>query len=99
MDVATFRDIIIIIWGIIGIIFLIAVGILAFLLYSKVSNILNQTKEITTKAKVLADYATREVVEPLIGLSVLVHSVTEGAQQVQRMFTGQRGGDGAGGKK
>ena len=38
MDVAEFRDIIIIIWGILGILFLIALAILAFFLYSKILN-------------------------------------------------------------
>ncbi len=97
MTLADFRDLIIVIWGILGIIFLIAIAILAFFLYSKVSSILGDAKTIMYKVKTISNYASREVVEPLIGLSVLVHSVAEGAQQAQRVFFGRRG-NGSGGR-
>ncbi len=87
MSIAEFRDIIIIIWGILGIIFLIAIAILSFFLYSKVSIILNDVKNITEKAKTISSYASREVIQPLIGLSVLVNSVTEAARDISRMFS------------
>lgn len=96
MDIATFRDIIIIIYGILGIVLgilgivlLIALGVLAFFLYGKVSSILDDVKSIMNKVKTISSYASREIIEPLIGISVAIGSAAEGIRQVRRMFTGK----------
>ena len=90
MSIADWRDLVIIIYGILGIFLVLSVIILAFFIYTKVSSILDDVKSISDKAKVLADYTSKQVVEPLIGLSVLIESATEGIRQAGRIFTGRR---------
>ena len=90
MSIAEVRDLVIIIYGLLGIFLLLAVIILAFFIYTKVSSILDDVKSISDRARVLSSYASKQIVEPLIGLSVLIESATEGVRQVGRIFTGKR---------
>lgn len=90
MSIADFRDLIIIIYGILGIFLVLAIIIISFFMYSKVSVILEDVKSISEKAKVLSAFVSKQVVEPLIELSVLIESSTEGIRQAGRIFTGKR---------
>lgn len=93
MDIATIRDIIIIIYGVLGIVLgimgivlMIVLGVLVVKLYRKVSLILDDVKSIMDKVKTIASYASREIIEPLIGISVVVQSAAEGIRQVLGIF-------------
>jgi hypothetical protein len=89
MDVATIRDLIIITYGILGIVLLVSGAVLAFLLYGKVAPILDDVNSIMDKVKTLSTYASKEIVEPLIALSVAIQSVAEGLRQLRRIFSGK----------
>jgi len=91
MDVATLRDLIIIAYGILGIVLLVSAVVLAFLLYGKVAPILDDINSIMDKVKTLSTYASKEIVEPLIALSVAIQSVAEGLRQLRRIFSGKEG--------
>jgi hypothetical protein len=89
MDDATIRDLIIITYGILGIVLLVSGAVLAFLLYGKVAPILDDVNSIMDKVKTLSTYASKEIVEPLIALSVAIQSVAEGLRQLRRIFSGK----------
>ncbi len=91
MDIAFLRDLILVIYGILGILLLLMIIVLAFLLYGRVASILDDVKSIMAKVKTISSYATREIVEPLIGISVAIESAAEGIKQVRRIFTGKGG--------
>lgn len=89
MSIAELRDLVIVIYGLLGVFLLLAIIVLAILFYVKVSSILDDVKSIMAKAKVITSYASKGIVEPLIGLSVIIKSAAEGLRQVQRIFTGK----------
>lgn len=86
MTIADWRDWIIVIYGALGIIFIIVLAILAFVLYQRVMDILNDVKSIADKAKTLASYAAKEIVEPLVNISATVQGAAEGLRGIQRIF-------------
>ena len=89
MSIAELRDLVIIIYGLLGIFLVIAGIVLAFFIYTKVASILDDVKSMTDKAKAITAYASKEIVEPLIGISVIIESAAEGLRQLQRIFTGK----------
>jgi hypothetical protein len=89
MDIATARDIIIVIYGTLGIVLSIMLGVFAFLLFLKTYSIVKNVTSIVEKAKIIADYVSKEIVDPLIELSVAVHSAAEGLNQLRRILTGK----------
>ena len=89
MSIAELRDLVIVIYGLFGVFLLLAIIVLAILFYVKVSSILDDVKSIMAKAKVITSYASKGIVEPLIGLSVIIGSAAEGLRQLQRIFTGK----------
>ncbi len=90
MSIGDIRDIVIIVYGILGVFLLLSVIILAIFIYTKVASILDDVKSITDRAKLISSYASKEIIEPLIGLSVIIESATEGVRQFGRIFTGRR---------
>lgn len=89
MDIATLRDIIIIIYGSLGIVLCIMFGVFAFLLFLKVYSILKDVMSLMEKVKIISAYVSKEIIEPLIELSVVIHSAAEGLNQLRRIFTGK----------
>ena len=100
MDIGWFRDLIIIITGVIEIILLIVLGILSFSIYKKVQELSLSAKKITTsanevvdKAKVTVDnfarvssFARSEIAEPLIKTASVVQGVSAGLDTIMGFF-------------
>jgi hypothetical protein len=93
MDIATLRDFVIVIYGSMGILIVLALGVIAFLLYGKVAQILDDVICVMNKVKTISAYASKEVIEPLIALSVAIQSAAEGLRQLRRIFTGKGGNE------
>lgn len=89
MDIATMRDIIIIIYGSLGIILSILLGVLALLLFLRVYSILKDVMSVVEKVKIISAYVSKEIIEPLIGLSVAIRSASEGLSGLMRILTGK----------
>jgi hypothetical protein len=89
MDIATLRDFIIVIYGSLGIVLCIMLGVFAFMLFLKVWSIMKDVMSIMEKLKIISDYVSKEIVEPLIDLSVAIHSATEGINQLRHFLTGK----------
>ena len=90
---STFRDVIIIIWGIIGIIAFIAITIVSIMLYSRIKKVsaaamvtLNKIEAIATRAQEISIFAGNEVVKPLIRVAAIIQGVRQGMSVMGRMF-------------
>jgi hypothetical protein len=89
MNIAEIRDLIIIIYGALGIAISFVLLILSLVVFWKVLSLLKEIQRLMNKVKIISSYAARELVEPLIGLAVLIQSVSEGIQQVKNIFSGK----------
>ena len=93
MDIATIRDIIIIIYGSLGIILCIMFAVLALLLFLRVYAILNDVMAVMNKIKTITNYVSKEIIAPLIELSVVIHSATDGLRKIRKILTGKGGNE------
>ncbi len=73
MEIADLRDWIIVIYGILGIIVLLIFAIMLFLIYRKISSILNSAKEVT-------DTVRDTVVEPLHKIQGFIAGISKGIE-------------------
>ncbi len=71
MEIADLRDWIIVIYGILGIVVLLIFAIMLFLIYRKISSILNSAKEVT-------DTVRDTVVDPLRKIQGFISGISKG---------------------
>ena len=89
MDVAVLRDWVIVIYGGMGILISIIIAIIAIVFSIKTYGILEDVEVIVEKAKIITSYVTKEIVEPLIDLAVLVQNLHAMVHKARNMFPGK----------
>ena len=104
MNISWFRDLVIIIWGILGIIFLIVAGLLAWAAYRRMNEIGDSAarisgsiEEVVEAVKATADdiasvssFARSEIAEPLTRVAGLVQGVSKGFDSIMGLFHRKR---------
>ncbi len=107
MDIAWFRDLVIILQGVVTIALLVMLGILAWAVYRRVKAIGDSAKQITTSvqevvdsAKAAADdiaavssFARTEMAEPLFHVAGLVQGISRGLETMLAFFKKGKGGE------
>ena len=107
MDIAYFRDLVIIIWGIIAIIVFILIGLLAWMAFMKVKEIGESAKKVTGSVQEVVDsvkstaddfaslssFARSEIAEPLIKVAALTQGLSRGLNTILGFFKGNKGGE------
>jgi len=93
MDIGWFRDLVIVIFGLVTTIVVIFLAILAFLLFRKIRPILDSVqgttaavKEITYAVKEITYTVKEEVVKPVLQISALIKGITQGIELVTKLF-------------
>jgi hypothetical protein len=103
MNIGELRDLIIIIWGtigiiagVIGIIALTVVTILLFAFYRRMKTLTDTLKvtlgkidAIASRVQEISNYAGNEVLKPLIRIAAVIRSASHGFRIIERIF--QRG--------
>ena len=107
MDIAWFRDLVIIIQGIITIALLILLGFLALALYRGVKGIGDSAKKVMDSAQEVVDsakttmdniaavssFARSEMAMPLVRVAGIVQGVSKGLETVMGFFKRGKGGE------
>ena len=107
MDIAWFRDLVIIIEGIVATLLLILLGVIAWIIFQRFKEIANSAKQLSISAqsvvdslKVSADnvasvssFARQELAEPMIKIAAIVQGVTAGLNSIMGFFHRKKGGD------
>lgn len=86
MDLATWRDLIIVIWGVLGILALIIIAVVIILLYGKIKSLVTSANVVVEKAGDIVDYADEELVRPIVQLGAMIKGITEGVSLFSRIF-------------
>lgn len=86
MDLAGWRDIIIVIWGIIGIIVSIVVSVVIILLYRKTTALVESSKLIMEKVGGIVNYTNEELIRPISRLGAMIKGIEEGLSLFTRLF-------------
>ncbi len=95
MGIEWFRDLAISLSGLILIGVLIFIAVLAYLLYRRVSSILDSMKIVSRNVQGISSFVTDEVAKPLIQVVAFVQGIRQGIDAVGKLFKRKKGeGDG-----
>ena len=95
MGIEWFRDLAISLSGLILIGVLIFIAVLAFLMYRRVSSILDSMKIVSKNVQGISSFVTDEVAKPLIQMVAFVQGIRQGIDAIGKLFKRKKGeGDG-----
>jgi hypothetical protein len=86
MDLAGWRDMMIVIWGAIGTLTLIFICIIVFLFYRKLSLLLNSANYIFGKVGDVMDYTDEEIIQPIIQFGAMLKGIMQGIDVFKKIF-------------
>jgi predicted PurR-regulated permease PerM len=80
------RDLIICIYGIIGIFVLIFISVIVMMLYKKIQNLMNTVKSTTENVNHIVDTVKAEFVRPVLQITTIFHGIKQIASLVNSIF-------------
>ncbi len=86
MDISWWRDLVIVIWGVVATVAVVIVAIVMFLLYRKISTIMDSMDYVLAKTSGIIDYAEQEVLKPVIQLGTIVQGFVSSAGFFANLF-------------
>ena len=86
MGIEWFRDLAIAISGLVLMGVFIFIAILAFLLYRRVSSILDSVKTVSRNVEGISSFVTDEVAKPLIQVVAFVQGIRQGINAIGKLF-------------
>jgi hypothetical protein len=86
MDLGAWRDLIIVIWGIVGTIALIFICTIAYLFYKRTMSLLESADLVVAKVGDVIDFADREVLRPVTQLGTMIQGIIQGISLFKDMF-------------
>ncbi|MBN1375143.1 MAG: hypothetical protein JXA01_03195 [Dehalococcoidia bacterium] len=86
MDLATWRDLVIVIWGFIGVLAIIFLCIIVLLFYRKTSSLIKSADTVVGKVNGVVDYVDKEVIRPVTQFSSLIEGIIKGINMIKEMF-------------
>jgi uncharacterized protein YoxC len=86
MSIEWFRDLIIVIYGFLGIIVLIIVIIIAVLIYKKTRKVLDSIQATTNEVKQIVDTIKTEFVDPIVQAMAVVQGIKQGISTISKLF-------------
>ena len=92
MNIEWFRDLVVCIFGLGATVTIIFIGILFFLLYLKLSPILNSLRATTKTVENLSSCVEEEVARPLAQVAAFVQGITQAVNLVGRFTKRKEGG-------
>jgi len=91
MEISWWRDMVIVIWGLVGTIVLIIITVVAFLLYKRINKFLDSADTIAARTNDLIDYAEEEVLQPLVKFGTVIQGIIQGAVFIADLFKKKEG--------
>lgn len=87
-----FRDLIICIYGILGVIALISIAIVSLLAYKKTKEVLDYIQLTIKNANTVVDTIKDEFVDPLVQIMAIVQGIKQGLNILSRFNKKEKGG-------
>jgi hypothetical protein len=78
VDLAAWRDVILIIWGLVASVTIVFIAVILFLFYRKTSALIESTDLMVARAGDIIDYLESEVVRPVSRLGTMIRGITQG---------------------
>lgn len=86
MTIGWFRDLVIIIYGLVGAIFLAAMGIMAFALYRRLKVILDSLTVTSANIQEISSVAKEQIVGPIMQVGSVFQGITRWIEMISKYF-------------
>jgi hypothetical protein len=86
MDLAAWRDLVIIFWGVIATIAIIFISIITYLFYKRTMSLLESADEVVGKVADIVEYADKEVLRPVTQLGTMIQGIVQGISLFSSIF-------------
>jgi len=81
-----FRDLIIIIYGLVGAAFLISIGIMAFRLFRRLQDILDSLKVTSSNIQEISTVAKEQIITPMVQVGNVFQGITRWIEMISGYF-------------
>ncbi len=78
MDLSSWRDIILIIWGSVATIAIVFISVIMFLFYRRTVSLLESTDLVVARVSEIVDYAEKEIVRPVKQIGAMFQGIVQG---------------------
>ena len=86
MEISWWRDLAIIIWGLIATVAAIIITVITIILYKRMNKLLDSADSIAVRTNDLIDYAEEEVIHPAMQFGTLIQGVLQGVNLFSDLF-------------
>ena len=86
MDIAAWRDLVIVIWGSVGVLALIFICIIIFLFYRKTASLIESADSVVVQVGGVVDYFDKEVIRPVTQVGTMVEGIIKGISLIKEIF-------------
>jgi len=78
VELSSWRDIILIIWGLVATVAMVFISVILFLFYRKTISVLDSTDLMVNKVNEIVDYVNAEVVRPVSRFGTMFQGIMQG---------------------
>ena len=78
MELSSWRDIILIIWGLVATVSMVFISVILFLFYRKTSSVLDSTDLMVARVGNIVDYLEKEVIRPVSRFGTMIQGIMQG---------------------
>ena len=86
MDISWWRDLVIVIWGLITAIAAVCICVLVFLLYKKLVSLVEDANIVVGKVGDVVDYTKEEVISPVVQFASAAQGIVQGITLIADIF-------------
>ncbi len=86
MDLSGWRDLVIIIWGVVATIALVFISVIIYLFYKRTMSLLESADMVVSKVADIVDYADKEVIRPVTQLGTIIQGILQGISLFSSIF-------------
>ena len=86
MELSAWRDIILIIWGLVTTVAMVFISVILFLFYRKTISVLDSTDLMVAKVSDFVDYVNEEVVRPVSRFGMMTQGIIQGIRIFGSIF-------------
>lgn len=87
MELSMWRDVILIVWGLVATAAMVFISVILFLFYRKTVSLIDSTDMLIDKASDIADYVNARVVAPVSRFGTMVQGIIQGISIFSSIFS------------
>ena len=86
MELSSWRDVILVIWGLVATVAMVFISVVLFLFYRKMVTVLDSTDLVVNKVSKIVDYIDTEVVRPVSRFGTMFQGIMQGISMFGSIF-------------